>query len=322
MHDIAKRILQGDVRAAARAITCIENDYPERAQILRDIFPYTGRAKRIGITGTPGAGKSSLVDALIGFLRARELTVGVTAVDPTSPFTGGALLGDRVRMQKHALDKGVFIRSMGTRGSLGGLSHKTKDAVRVMDAFGCDVVLIETVGVGQSELDVMNIADTTVVVLTPGGGDTVQAFKAGIMEIADLFVINKADLPGADKLHREVEQMLDLAKHDAAWRPPIVRTVSTRRMGLEELWEQVQRHHTYLQETDEWSVRRSRRLKDEVLDIVRQRVEQTIRERLDNGSYAEQLARVAAGSADPYSAAEAIVHQLFANWSDPGKSGL
>ncbi|WP_126428938.1 methylmalonyl Co-A mutase-associated GTPase MeaB [Brevibacillus marinus] len=319
MHDIAKRILQGEVRGAARAITCIENDYPERTQILREIFPYTGRAKRIGITGTPGAGKSSLVDALIGFLREQDLKVGVAAVDPTSPFTGGALLGDRVRMQNHALDSGVFIRSMGTRGSLGGLSRKTKDAVRVMDAFGCDVVLIETVGVGQSELDVMNIADTTIVVLTPGGGDTVQAFKAGIMEIADLFVINKADLPGADKLQTEVEQMLDLAKHDAAWRPPIVRTVSTRRLGLEQLWEQVERHHAYLQASGEWGLRRSRRLQEEVLEIVSQRMQQVVRERLAAGSYADQLAAVAAGEADPYSAAEEIVRRLFAGDREPGK---
>ncbi|MCK9909222.1 methylmalonyl Co-A mutase-associated GTPase MeaB, partial [Microbacteriaceae bacterium K1510] len=162
--------MAGDVRGAARAITCIENNYPERSQILREIFPHTGRARLIGITGTPGAGKSSLVDCLIGYLRSLQLTIGIVAVDPTSPFTGGALLGDRVRMQHHALDKGVFIRSMGTRGSLGGLSRNTKDAVRVLDAYGCDVVFIETVGVGQSELDVMNIADSTIVVLNPGGG--------------------------------------------------------------------------------------------------------------------------------------------------------
>ncbi|MBO8165345.1 MAG: methylmalonyl Co-A mutase-associated GTPase MeaB [Brevibacillus sp.] len=311
MHDISKRILAGDVRGAARAITCIENDYPERAQILREIFPHTGRARLIGITGSPGAGKSSLVDVLIGFLRAQGLTVGVAAVDPTSPFTGGALLGDRVRMQHHAVDSGVFIRSMGTRGSLGGLSRNTKDAVRVMDAYGCDVVLIETVGVGQSELDVMNIADTTIVVLTPGGGDSVQAFKAGIMEIADLFVINKADLPGVGKLETEVEQMLDLVKHDAAWRPPVVKTISTQKQGIDELWQQVEKHHSFLKESGLWEERRSRHLREEVLDIVSYQVAQAIQQRLVSGSYAERLEAVAARREDPYSAAAEIVHSWF-----------
>lgn len=233
MHEITRRILAGDVRGAARAITCVENDYPERTQILQELFAHTGRARLIGITGTPGAGKSSLVDVLISFLRKSGLSIGVVAVDPTSPFTGGALLGDRVRMQSHATDPGVFIRSMGTRGSLGGLSRNTKDAVRILDAYGCDVILIETVGVGQSELDIMNIADSTIVVLNPGGGDSVQAFKAGIMEIADLFVINKADLPGTDKLEIEVEQMLDLVKHDAPWRPPVIKTISTQNHDID-----------------------------------------------------------------------------------------
>ncbi|UFJ40209.1 methylmalonyl Co-A mutase-associated GTPase MeaB [Brevibacillus humidisoli] len=311
MHDISKRILQGEVRGAARAITCIENDYPERTQILQEIFPHTGKAKLIGITGTPGAGKSSLVDVLIGFLRAQGMTVGVAAVDPTSPFTGGALLGDRVRMQKHALDSGVFIRSMGTRGSLGGLSRKTKDAVRVMDAYGCDVVLIETVGVGQSELDVMNIADTTIVVLTPGGGDSVQAFKAGIMEIADLFVINKADLPGVSKLETEVEQMLDLVKHDAAWRPPIVKTISTQGSGFEQLWEQVLKHHTYLRASSQWDIRRAQHLQEEVLDIVGYQVQRLIHDQLRSGEYGEQLMSVANREKDPYSVAEEIVRRWF-----------
>jgi LAO/AO transport system kinase len=311
MHEITRRILAGDARGAARAITCIENDYPERSRILRELFPHTGRAKLIGITGTPGAGKSSLVDCLIGYLRRLGLKIGVVAVDPTSPFTGGALLGDRVRMQNHALDSGVFIRSMGTRGSLGGLSRNTRDAVRVLDAYGCDVILIETVGVGQSELDVMTIADTTVVVLTPGGGDSVQAFKAGIMEIADLFVINKADLPGVEKLRIEVEQMLDLAKHDALWRPPIVKTVSTSGQGMAELWEQVGQHQRFLQESGEGQVRRSRHLQDEVLDIVRDSLYQRLLGGIKAGRYRDELERVAAREADPYSAAERIVREWW-----------
>ncbi|TRY25777.1 methylmalonyl Co-A mutase-associated GTPase MeaB [Brevibacillus sp. LEMMJ03] len=311
MHEITRRILAGDARGAARAITCIENDYPERSRILRELFPHTGRAKLIGITGTPGAGKSSLVDCLIGYLRKLGLKIGVVAVDPTSPFTGGALLGDRVRMQNHALDSGVFIRSMGTRGSLGGLSRNTRDAVRVLDAYGCDVILIETVGVGQSELDVMTIADTTVVVLTPGGGDSVQAFKAGIMEIADLFVINKADLPGVEKLRIEVEQMLDLAKHDALWRPPIVQTVSTSGQGMAELWEQVGQHQRFLQESGEGQVRRSRHLQEEVLDIVRDSLYQRLLGGIKTGRYRDELERVAAREADPYSAADRIVREWW-----------
>ncbi|MEJ8544209.1 methylmalonyl Co-A mutase-associated GTPase MeaB [Brevibacillus borstelensis] len=311
MHEITRRILAGDVRGAARAITCIENDYPERNQILKELFPHTGRARLIGITGSPGAGKSSLVDCLIGYLRSMKMTIGVVAVDPTSPFTGGALLGDRVRMQNHALDKGVFIRSMGTRGSLGGLSANTRDAVRVLDAYGCDVVLIETVGVGQSELDVMSIADTTAVVLNPGGGDSVQAFKAGIMEIADLFVINKADLPGTEKLQIEVEQMLDLAKHDAPWRPPIVKTVSTSGQGMADLWQEIDRHQQFLRQSGEADTRRSRHLRDEVLDIVRDRLFQRLQAGIRSGQHAEALERVAARADDPYSAAERIILQWW-----------
>ncbi len=310
MHEITKRILAGDVRGAARAITCIENDYPERTQILSEVFPHTGRAKLIGITGTPGAGKSSLVDCLIGYLRSLGLSIGIVAVDPTSPFTGGALLGDRVRMQSHALDKGVFIRSMGTRGSLGGLSRNTKDAVRILDAYGCDVIFVETVGVGQSELDVMHIADTTIVVLNPGGGDAVQAFKAGIMEIADMFVINKADLPGVDKLHIEVEQMLDLAKHDAAWRPPIVRTVSTQNQGMQSLWEEILRHQAYLQESGLLTDKRGEQLQAEVLEIVHQQMYQQMLASIQTGAFDEVLSDVAKRKLDPYSVAGEIVKQL------------
>lgn len=311
MHEITRRILAGDVRGAARAITCIENDYPERTQILREIFPHTGRAKLIGITGTPGAGKSSLVDSLISYLRSKQLSVGIVAVDPTSPFTGGALLGDRVRMQKHATDPGVFIRSMGTRGSLGGLSRNTKDAVRILDAYGCDIILIETVGVGQSELDVMNIVDSTLVLLNPGGGDSVQAFKAGIMEIADLFVINKADLPGADKLEIEVEQMLDLVKHDAPWRPPVIKTISTQNQGIDQLWQETIRHHEYLHQSGEWEQRRSRHLREEVVDIVNHQIYQRMIRGIESGAFAEQLANVAARREDPYGVADEIVKKWF-----------
>jgi len=311
MHELTKRILAGDVRGAARAITIIENDYPERSQILQELFPHTGKAKLIGITGSPGAGKSSLVDNLIGYLRSQGLKIGVVAVDPTSPFTGGAILGDRVRMQSHALDRGVFIRSMGTRGSLGGLSRNTRDAVRVLDAYGCDVVLIETVGVGQSELDVMHIADTIAVVLNPGAGDSVQAFKAGIMEIADLFVINKADLPGVEKLQIEVEQMLDLVKHDAAWRPPIIRTISTQNQGLGQLWSAVCEHQSHLENSGEGQARRSKHLQGEVLEIVHDQLFRQMEEQLEKGGYAAAMSEVAQGTRDPYSAAAEMIRLFF-----------
>lgn len=311
MHILTKRILAGDIRAAARAISLIENDEPERERILREIYPHTGKAQLIGITGAPGAGKSSLVDSLIEYLRMLGLRVGVVAVDPTSPFTGGAILGDRVRMQNHALDSGVFIRSMGTRGSLGGLSRKTRDAIRVLDAFGCQVVLIETVGVGQSELDVMHIADTTVVVLTPGAGDTVQAFKAGIMEIADLFVINKSDLPGADRLQTEIEQMLDLAKHDAAWRPPVVRTVSLNKTGLPELWSQITTHQQYLSESGTGTRRRTQRLHEEVLEIMHEQLFLQIKAKLNAELNQPLIEDVVQGQRDPYTAAAEMLRTTF-----------
>ncbi|MGZ4134153.1 MAG: methylmalonyl Co-A mutase-associated GTPase MeaB, partial [Tumebacillaceae bacterium] len=258
MHPLVQRILDGDKRAVARAITYIENDNPEKLDILRDLHPHTGNAYLVGLTGAPGAGKSSLTDRVIYHLRKQNLRIGVIAVDPTSPFTGGAILGDRVRMGNHALDPEVFIRSMGTRGSLGGLARATQEAIRVLDAYGCHVILIETVGVGQSELDIMHVADTTVVVLNPSAGDHIQTIKAGIMEIADLFAINKADLPGTDKTEREVQYMLDLLGH-IPWRPPVVRTISRENQGVKELWEKIEAHKAYLQQSGIWDKRRHKR---------------------------------------------------------------
>lgn len=310
MHNIVERILKGDIRAAARAISYVEDNHPDKTQILQELYPHTGKAYLVGITGAPGAGKSSLVNKLIGHIRKLGLSVGIVAVDPTSPFTGGAILGDRIRMQDHFLDPEVFIRSMGTRGSLGGLSRNTKEAVRILDAFGKDIIIIETVGVGQSELDIMNIADTTAVVLNPGGGDTIQAFKAGIMEIADLFVVNKADLAGTDKLVREVEQMLDLVKHDAPWRPPLVKTITFRNEGLDELWKAFLSHKEFSINSGDWDKRRSSHLKEEVIEIVDYQVHQMTLQQLKEQQYQELMEQVANRSVDPYLVAGKLVEQL------------
>ncbi|MCA0170523.1 methylmalonyl Co-A mutase-associated GTPase MeaB [Bacillus sp. RAR_GA_16] len=302
MHPLAERLSKQDERALAKAISLVENDAEDKLELLKDIHPMTGRAHYIGMTGSPGAGKSSLVNRLITYLRKLNLTVGVVAVDPTSPFSGGALLGDRVRMAEHFTDPGVFIRSMGTRGSLGGLSRTTKETVRLMDAFGFDVILIETVGVGQSELDIMKIADTIAVVLNPGSGDVVQVFKAGIMEIADLFIVNKADLPGVPKLLAELESMLDLVKHDAPWRPPIVKAISVQNVGLENVWKRMQEHVEYSKASGERDARRKTSLEREVIEVVHAEMMKKLveREEAEERGWVEE---VTSGSIDPYSAA-------------------
>lgn len=310
MHNLVERILKGDIRAVARAISYVEDNHPDKVQILQELYPHTGKAYLVGITGAPGAGKSSLVNKLIGYLRKLGLSVGIVAVDPTSPFTGGAILGDRIRMQDHFLDPEVFIRSMGTRGSLGGLSRNTKEAVRILDAYGKDVIIIETVGVGQSELDIMNIADSTAVVLNPGGGDTIQAFKAGIMEIADLFVVNKADLAGTDKLVREIEQMLDLVKHDAPWRPPLVKTITFRNEGLDELWNAFISHKEFSLAAGDFEKRRSSHLKEEVVEIVNYQVHQMTLQQLKDQQYQQLMEQVSSRAVDPYVVAGKLIEQL------------
>lgn len=307
---IVEELLQGNPRALAKAITLIENGAREKEEIIGEIFRHTGQAYVVGITGSPGAGKSSLADKLIGAIRQQGLKVGVLAVDPTSPFTGGALLGDRIRMQEHVLDKDVYIRSMGTRGSLGGLARATKEAVKVLDAFGKDVVLVETVGVGQSEMDVMRTVDTTVVVLTPGAGDVIQTMKAGIMEIADVFAINKADMEGADKLAMEIENMLDLG-HQRPWRPPVVKTVSLTGEGVAELLEAINKHRHYLEESSSLREKRQERLRAEVIDIVLEELRRQIDARVQDTDSLEQLfAGVTNREIDPYAAARTILNDL------------
>ncbi|SEM81190.1 methylmalonyl Co-A mutase-associated GTPase MeaB [Lihuaxuella thermophila] len=311
MDDWLQSIQNKDKRHIARLISRIENGDPQKIKILEELYPFTGNAYLIGLTGPPGAGKSSLLDGLIRHLRDERLTVGVIAVDPTSPFTGGAILGDRVRMTKHALDEGVFIRSMGSRGSLGGLSRATKEAVRVLDAAGFDVILIETVGVGQAELDIMHIADTVALVLNPGAGDVVQVFKAGIMEIADLFVINKSDRPGARRLAAEIEELLDLAKHGHAWRPPILHTIGTKSEGIEDLWREMTRHRDYLQACGEWSGRRERNLEQEVREVMEDLVRRRLEEELNLPEFKQELERVAQRKKDPYQVAREWLERVL-----------
>ncbi|MHB1419563.1 MAG: methylmalonyl Co-A mutase-associated GTPase MeaB, partial [Bacillota bacterium] len=300
--NIVNELLAGNKRALAKAISLVENDSPDKKEVMSQLYPRTGNSYVIGITGSPGAGKSSLVDKLTGYARKLGLTVGIIAVDPTSPFSGGALLGDRIRMQDHALDEGVFIRSMGTRGSLGGLARATKEAIKVLDAYGRDLVLVETVGVGQSELDIMNAADTTVVVLTPGAGDVIQTMKAGIMEIADVFVVNKADMDGAHKLVADVEGMLDLAGH-REWRPPVVQAIAIKDKGIDEIYAAISKHRSFLESEKKLDMLRKRRLRLEVVDTVVEEVKNRINKQFQGSQDLEKLLeRVMEKELDPYSA--------------------
>ncbi|TMW72137.1 methylmalonyl Co-A mutase-associated GTPase MeaB [Alteribacter natronophilus] len=316
MEQLAERILKGELRALARGITHIENDHPEKQALLTTLFSRTGEAHVIGITGSPGAGKSSLVNGLIKVWRKEGKTVGVVAVDPTSPFSGGALLGDRVRMRDHEEDEGVFIRSMGTRGSLGGLSEACKDAIRLMDASGLDLVIVETVGVGQSELDIMKVADTVALVLYPSGGDVIQAFKAGIMEIADLFVINKADLPGVGQLKGEVEDLLHLTAEQKQWKPPIVETVSIEGKGMEETVRLLNSHYHHLSESGENREKKITQLETEITRRMKDSFAGEI-----SSLVADELQRMAkAGETpDPYETAETLYEKWKRQLADsPG----
>ncbi|WP_258084853.1 methylmalonyl Co-A mutase-associated GTPase MeaB [Thermococcus thermotolerans] len=314
IDDLIERMLQGDRRATARLITLVENDEEKAREIIRKIHPHTGNAYIVGITGPPGAGKSTLLDKLIRVAREEGKVVGVIAIDPTSPFTGGALLGDRIRMQRHSTDPGVFIRSMATRGSLGGLAKATNDAIKVLDAYGCDVIFVETVGVGQIEIDIVKTADTVVLVTVPGLGDDVQAIKAGLMEIADVFVINKADKEGADATYFELNLMLDLEKErweKRGWRPPIVETVATTMKGIRELWAAIKEHHEFLERSGEIERKRKFRAEEEVKTIVSGRIAKAISERLDDKEVAALIEKVVRREVDPYSAADLVLEKAL-----------
>ncbi|HET8541471.1 MAG TPA: methylmalonyl Co-A mutase-associated GTPase MeaB [Anaeromyxobacter sp.] len=339
MTTLAERVLSGDVRAAARLMRDLDDRLPPAEESLRALFPRTGRAYVVGLTGSPGAGKSSLTDRLIGHLRRAGKTVGVVAVDPTSPFSGGAILGDRIRMQDHALDPGVFIRSLGTRGHLGGLSRSTADLVHVMDAMGKDVVLVETVGVGQDEIEIASLAHTVVVVAVPGMGDDVQAIKAGVLEIADVFAVNKADREGADRTVRDLQMMLELRRtvsgrpldHDAAhrftgghpaaapgdggeWEPPIVRTVAVKDEGVDDLLRAIEAHRARLEATGERRTREVARARAAFVAVLRERLLAGALDRLEAelGRLDAVAERIAAREADPYALADDLAARLRA----------
>ncbi|RCV53262.1 methylmalonyl Co-A mutase-associated GTPase MeaB [Marinitenerispora sediminis] len=311
VSDLVARVVRGEPRAVARAISLVEDAAPQLRAVMAALAPHTGRARVVGLTGAPGVGKSTCTDALVAALRERDARVAVLAVDPSSPFTGGALLGDRVRMQRHASDTGVFIRSMASRGHLGGLSWATPHALRVLDAAGFDAILVETVGVGQAEVDIAAHADSTLVLVAPGMGDSVQAAKAGVLEIADVFVVNKADRDGARVAVRELRQTVaQTPREPQGWRPPVVSTVAVSGEGIGELVERLDAHERHLRGSGEWRRRRHARAREEVEAIVLH----TLRERFGGLSGRADLDRlateVAAGRLDPYGAADTLLAEL------------
>jgi LAO/AO transport system kinase len=299
-----------DPRALARAISTVENHTPGWLDLVKALFPYSGNAPTIGLTGAPGAGKSTLVDQLAKHYRKENRTVGIIAVDPTSPYTGGAILGDRIRMQEHFSDPGIYIRSMATRGSLGGLARTTADVAMVMDASGRDVVMIETVGVGQDEVDVVRVADITVVILVPDMGDDVQTIKAGIMEIADIFVINKSDREGAERVEREIRALQSLAIRADNWTPPIVKTVATEGKGVTELAGAIREYDSYLQNENLLLQRRIQNWETRLLEMLRDSLLEKARTSLPDGELSRLATEIAEHKRDPYSVIETVLAQM------------
>lgn len=305
-----EQVRAGDVRAVSRAMTEIENRTGDAENLMRQLFPHTGNSYCIGITGAPGTGKSTLVDRMAAYYRAQKQTVGVIAVDPSSPFTGGAILGDRIRMQGHASDSGVFIRSMATRGSLGGLSQATSDAALLLDAAGKKYVLVETVGVGQGEVEIVRLADCTVVVLVPGMGDDVQNLKAGLMEIADVFVLNKADREGADRFEQQLRAILQLVPERNGWKPPIVLTVATENKGIDELSRQIERFRAHFQGKTERRAKEIALWRERLLNLLRERLVRRVVDKLATDGTLESLAaEVAERKRDPYSAVNEMLER-------------
>jgi LAO/AO transport system kinase len=301
----------GDVRALARAISAVENRAQGSSDLLKGLFPHTGRARVVGLTGSPGAGKSTLVDQLARLYRKQNRSVGIIAVDPTSPYTGGAILGDRIRMQEHFADPGIYIRSMATRGSLGGLARTTADVTTVLDASGRDVILVETVGVGQDEVDIVRLADITIVILVPGMGDDVQTIKAGIMEIADIFVINKSDHEGAERVEREIRGLQSLALRHDGWTPPIVKTVASAGTGVDELAAAISSYEDYLQKEDLALKKSAENWQQRLVEMLRDTMLEKARAQMSDGKLQQLAAEVAEHKRDPYTLVEEIVAGRF-----------
>jgi LAO/AO transport system kinase len=302
-HSELDRALSGDTRALARLLSLVEDGSPRAREVIKDLLPRTGHARIIGLTGAPGVGKSTMTAALVGAFRAAGRRIAVLAVDPTSPFTGGALLGDRIRMQEHATDEAVFIRSMASRGHLGGLAAATPQAIRVLDAAGFELIIIETVGVGQAEVAIASLADTVAVLLAPGMGDAIQAAKAGILEVADLFIVNKADKPDAQQVVRDLRNMLALGANDKGWKPPIITTTATAGEGLAEVVTQLDAHRDWLTASGELTRRRHARAREEITALAFA----VLRDRVTAIGVDELAARVADGTLDPFQAAEDIL---------------
>ena len=305
--DLLARADLGDKRSIARLLTIVENDEPGATEILRAIYPRTGRAHIVGVTGPPGGGKSTLVSRLAGVYRETYSRVAVVAVDPSSPFSGGAILGDRIRMRERFLDEGLFIRSMASRGHAGGLSRATMRVINVLDALGVEVVIVETVGAGQEEVDVVRVADTVCLVTVPGLGDDIQAIKAGILEIADVLVVNKADRPGADEAARDLAQMLTLGAQRLAWKPLIVRTSATENTGINELVKAIAGHDTWARESGEHERRRAAAARAEVESLLQQALIRRLEDRIGPGRLEDAVARVARRDVDPYAAVEELL---------------
>ena len=314
MSETAKKIISGDIRSAARLISDIDNNIPESRKLLKELYPHTGNAYVIGVTGAPGVGKSTLVNQMIAHLRNQKKTVGVIAIDPTSPFTGGAILGDRIRMQRHVKDKDVFIRSLATRGHFGGLTRSTRSGLDVMDAMGKNVIIVETVGVGQDEVEIAKMAHTTVIVTIPGMGDDIQAIKAGILEAGDLFVVNKADHDGSDRTVSDLKNMVEMGTRDESWTPPILKTQAKDGIGVDELIAGIDDHKEHLlKKTGTLNLRKQKqRTTDELGDLAKDLIVQKLVQKLYKGSTLDEAVdMVMDGRSDPYSAAEELVHKVL-----------